>query len=57
MEDAIEIEESIADALVTLGDEQKLNSLRIEVNGGGSLEDEKTGLPQLLTYYDVYTKS
>ena len=57
LEDAIDIEEQIADALVTLGDEEKLGSLRIEVNGGGTLEDETTGLPQLLTYYDVYTKS
>lgn len=56
-EDAIGIEEAIADALVSLGDEQNLGSLRIQVNGGGTLEDEQTGLPQLITYYDVQTKS
>lgn len=55
--EAIDIEEAIADILVTLGDEEKLGSLRIEVNGGGSLEDEATGLPQLITYYDIQTKS
>ena len=55
--DAIEIEEAIANVLVSLGDEQNLGSLRIQINGGGTLEDDQTGLPQLITYYDVYTKS
>ncbi len=57
LEEAIDIEEAIADALVTLGAEEKLSSLTIQVNGGGTVEDELTGLPQLLTYYDVTTKS
>lgn len=56
-EDALNIEETIADVLVSLGDEQNLGSLRIQVNGGGTLEDDQTGLPQLITYYDVRTKS
>lgn len=56
-EDAIQIEQAIADALVSLGDEENLDSLRIEINGGGTLEDQRTGLPQLITYYDVMTKS
>ena len=54
---AIAIEEAIADALVSLGDEQNLGSLRIQINGGGTLEDDQTGLPQLITYYDIQTKS
>lgn len=57
LEEAIDIEEAIADALVTLGAEEKLSSLSIQVNGGGTIEDELTGLPQLMTYYDVTTKS
>lgn len=55
--EAVSIEEAIADALVSLGDEQNLGSLRIQINGGGTLEDEQTGLPQLITYFDIRTKS
>ena len=51
------IEEQIADTLTTLGDEEKLDALNIEVNGGGTLEDEATGFPQLLTYYDITVRS
>lgn len=51
--EALALEEIIADLLVSLGDEEKFGKLRIEVNGGGTLEDENTGLPQLLTYYDI----
>lgn len=57
LEEAIDIEGSMRELLCTLGDEEKLGSLSIEVNGGGALEDEATGYPQLLTYYDVNTKS
>ena len=49
----MEIEETIANLLVSLGDEEKFGKLRIEINGGGSLEDENTRLPMLLTYYDI----
>lgn len=49
----MEIEATIADLLCTLGDEEKFGKLRIQVNGGGTLEDENTGLSQLLTYYDI----
>lgn len=51
------IEEQIADTLTTLGDEEKYSALNIEVNGGGTLEDETTGFPQLLTYYDIKVRS
>lgn len=56
-QDAVDIEQAIANVLVSLGDEQNLGSLRIQVNGGGTLQDQQTGLPQLITYYDVRTKS
>ena len=49
----MEIEATIADLLCTLGDEEKFGKLRIQVYGGGTLEDENTGLSQLLTYYDI----
>ena len=57
LEEAMQIEEEIADSLTTLGDEEKFSALRIEVNGGGTLEDETTGFPQLLTYYDITVRS
>ena len=57
LEEALRIEEQIADTLTTLGDEEKLDALNIEVNGGGTLEDEATGFPQLLTYYDITVRS
>ena len=57
LEEAIDIDEEIADALVSLGDMADYGALRIEVNGGGTLEDEQTGLPQILTYYDITTNS
>ncbi len=56
-EEAIRLEQLIADALVSLGDQENLGSLGIQINGGGTLEDERTGLPQLITYYDVNSKS
>ena len=54
---AVELEEQVADLLVSLGDLADFGALRIEINGGGTLEDPETGLPQLLTYYDITTKS
>lgn len=53
----MEINEAIIDTLVTLGDEEKLGALRIEVNGGGTLEEPETHFPQLLTYFDIQNKS
>ena len=57
LEEAIDVEEIIADTLTSLGDEDKFGSLKIEINGGGTLEDENTGFPQLLTYYDINVRS
>lgn len=55
--EAIELEEIIASELCSLGDEGSQGALNIVLNGGGTLEDENTGLPQILTYYDITTKS
>lgn len=57
LEEALTIEGQIADLLCTLGDEERYGALHIEVSGGGTLEDEQTGLPQLITYYDINAKS
>jgi hypothetical protein len=57
LEEAMTTNEAIISALVTLGDEEKFGALRIEINGGGTLEEPETRLPQLLTYYDIQNKS
>lgn len=57
LQEAIELEETIADALCSLGDQGSNGALNIVINGGGTLEDENTRLPQILTYYDIQTKS
>lgn len=54
---AVQLEEEVADLLVSLGDLADYGALRIQINGGGTLEDEQTGLPQLITYYDITTQS
>lgn len=56
-EETVDIEEIVADLLCSLGDEEKFGTLNIEVNGGGTIEDEATGLPQLITYYDIRMRS
>ena len=57
LDEVLEIEEKITDTLTTLGDEEKLGALKIEVSGGGSLEDEQTRLPQQFIFYDIRTRS
>lgn len=57
LQEAMELEAVISDELCSLGDEGSQGALVIEINGGGTVEDESTGLPQLLTYYDIQTKS
>ena len=57
LEEAMELEEDIADELCSLGDLADYGALRIQINGGGTLEDENTGLPQLLTYFDIQAQS
>lgn len=52
---AIQIDRKLRKLLITLGDEPKFNSI-IQLNGGGTLEDELTGFPQIISYYDITTK-
>lgn len=56
MKEAVEMEESISSALVTLGDETKFGCT-IESNGGGSMIDSETNTAQILTYFDVTSRS
>lgn len=56
MREAMELEEKVSSALVTIGDE-RVFECSIDSNGGGSMIDADTNTAQLLTYYDVTTKS
>ncbi|MBM6776024.1 hypothetical protein H7U34_01840 [Collinsella tanakaei] len=55
MREAVEIEEKLSDALVTLGDETRFGC-SIESNGGGSMIDSDTNTAQMLTYFDITCK-
>ncbi len=57
LQEVLEIGDTITRLLTTLGDEEKFDALRIEVVGGGCLEDEQTRLPQQLIFYDIQTRS
>lgn len=54
-EQALHIEDLLTKSLVTLGDNTNHGCV-IRVNGGGTLEDEATGFPQIMTYFDLITK-
>lgn len=55
-QECLELSGKLSQALVTIGDETK-EGLVIEGNGGGSLVDTQTGIPQQITYYDVKARS
>lgn len=57
LKQCLSLEDSIAEALCSLGDEQKHGTLKIELNGGGTLEDPDTGFPQILAFYDIQDRS
>lgn len=57
LEEALEIDEAIAETLCSLGDEEKYDTLQIRQNGGGTMEDPETRFPQLLDYYDIMIRS
>lgn len=56
MEEAIGLEEKATRALVTVGDET-LFGCSVKSNGGGSMIDADINTPQLVTYYDITTRS
>ena len=51
------IEKKLSDLLCTIGDEEKFGCLNIALNGGGTLEDDLTGVPQIISYYDLLVRS
>lgn len=55
MREAVETEEKVSDALVTLGDDTRFGC-SIESNGGGSMIDSDTNTAQMLTYFDITCK-
>ena len=54
--EAIQLEETICNSLVTIGDETKWGC-SISSNGGGSLLDVETNTPQILIYFDITARS
>ena len=51
------LEKQLSDLLCTVGDEEKFECLQIALNGGGTLEDDLTGVPQIISYYDILARS
>lgn len=51
-QECVELSQQLSDALVTYGDET-IDGLSIKGNGGGSLIDAETGIPQQINYYDI----
>lgn len=56
LKSALEVESAISGALVSFADEETNGTLNTVINGGGTIEDEQTGKPQLITYYDITTR-
>lgn len=54
--EALDIERKLTDALCSIGD-GTIAGCSIEVNGGGTMLEQQSGLPQQLTYFDITTKS
>lgn len=52
-----DIKKTICQTLVTVGDEGKNGYNSCQVNGGGQLRDEETGLITTIMYFTIITKS
>lgn len=57
MLESLELDSSIAECIVTVGDEDRFLCTHIVQNGGGVLEDTATGKPITISYFDITTKS
>lgn len=55
--DAVDLQEQVIEMLTTVGDEEKYGATVIHLNGGGSIEDPMSGLPSLITYLSITSKS
>lgn len=53
---AYAIDSRVRTLLKTIGDTPNNNFLNVVINGGGSLEDAKTGMYQFITYYYIISK-
>jgi hypothetical protein len=56
LKETLDIEAKLVEALTTVADEPKFNDCYIAVNGGGTVEDDETGLPQIITYFDINSR-
>lgn len=54
---AEDIRNVILQALITIGDNEKLGYKSCELNGGGTLKDAETATIHTLLYFDIVTKS
>lgn len=52
----LEIAAKLSDALTTVGDSTRFGC-SIKGNGGGSLVDEETNIPQQIQYFDITSRS
>lgn len=56
--DVVSIETKVKSALITIGDEQKVQGLNsVELNGGGTLKDYSTNTIHSLLYFIIKIKS
>lgn len=55
-EQCLELSDAVSKALITTGDETRFGC-SIDGNGGGSLVDEETNIPQQIQYFDITTRS
>lgn len=52
--EAWDIDEQVRHILLTIGDEALVEGIhKVEINGGGSLEDVATGTKHIITYYYI----
>ena len=54
---AIAISDRVSTILKTIGDSANGDLLQVSVNGGGTLEDMKTGAIHIIKYYYITTKT
>lgn len=57
LEEALNVHGKAAGAIVSFADEERNGTLNAALNGGGTVEDPQTGKPQIISYYDIKTRS
>ena len=56
LEQSLDLSDKLNKTLVSLGDETS-KGLLIKGNGGGSLLDDATNIPQVINYFDIVVRS